>query len=63
MHKNSIINIDEITAMKYSQIYNLSNYSDICAFYSILCDNSIIYENIAIKLKCEELKTLFLFSK
>lgn len=63
MHKNSIINIDDITTMKYSQIYNLSNYSDICSFYSILCDNSIIYENIAIKLKCEELKTLFLFSK
>lgn len=63
MHKNSIINIDDITNMKYSQIYSLSNYSDICSFYSILCDNSIIYENIAIKLKCEELKTLFLFSK
>lgn len=61
MNENSIINISDVTKMKYAQIYNLSNYNDILSLNSILKDNSIIYENIAIKLKCEELKTLLLF--
>ena len=61
MNENSIINISDVTKMKYAQIYNLSNYNDILSLNSILKDNSIIYENIAIKLKCEELKTFLLF--
>ena len=60
MSESSIINISELVKMKYAQIYNLPNYNDILTFNALLKENTVIYENIAIKLKCEELKTLLL---
>lgn len=60
---NSLINIFEISQMKRVQIINLKNFSDILTLRDILKNNTIVYENIAIKLYCARLLDMLILEQ
>ena len=60
---NSLINIFEISKMKRAQIINLKNFSDVLTLRDILKNNTIVYENIAIKLYCARLLDMLILEQ
>ena len=58
---HNLINLYELSKMRYSDIVQLSNFSDIKNFINIMKKSNIIYSNIAIKLLCEQLKNRMIF--
>lgn len=52
---SNILNVDEISQMSYSQLFEMPNYETLLEFQQIIGRNHIIYENIGLKFKIEQI--------
>lgn len=59
--ENSIINLYEFQHMTYYEILKLKNIDDIRNFVAILKKAPVLFENVQIKLLCDELKNKMFF--
>lgn len=52
---SNLLNVDEISEMSYNDIFEMPNYETLLEFQHIIGKNHVIYENIGLKFKIEQI--------